>query len=115
MPSHIFSTKELIRERGVLARKICRKFHGKEKEQLYVKWDIDLRTKQRSLQLSRRLWSNTKDLEHIKESAALVAKLVGFEDSGKAHKEVFGLSIIPGLASQKSYSWRHIKSKTSLF
>ncbi|XP_044511654.1 kinesin-like protein KIN-7F isoform X2 [Mangifera indica] len=107
------SLKAIYREREALSKQIHKKFSKKEREELYQKWDIDLNTKQRSLQLARQIWACTKDMNHIDDSAALVAKLVGFVQPGQAPKEVFGLSLLAGSLSQKSFSWRFIKS-TSL-
>ena len=107
--SNIFcggSVKDLIRERGMLSRQIQKKFSRKQKEELYKKWDIGLNTKQRSLQLARRVWTDT-DMVHVKESAALVAKLLGFVEPSQAPKEVIGLSILPRSITRRSYSWKH--------
>jgi centromeric protein E len=62
-----------------------------ERESLYNKWGIDLNSKQRRLQLSRRIWTQT-DMEHVRESVALVAKLVEHLEKGQVIKEMFGLT-----------------------
>ncbi|KAK2990944.1 hypothetical protein RJ640_020921 [Escallonia rubra] len=107
------SSKVLNREREVLSKQILKKFSSKERQALYQKWGIKLNSKQRRVQLTRRLWTDTKDMEHIKESAALVAKLVGFVESGEAPKEIFGLSFSLQPANLRSYSWK-TKSFSSL-
>ena len=84
----------LNRERKMLSKQVHKKFTRKEREELYVKWGIDLRSKHRSVQLAWRLWTNTKDLNHVRESAALVAKLVGFINSGEAPKKIFGFGFL---------------------
>ena len=99
--------KDLIRERGMLSKQINKKFSRKQKEELYKKWGIGLKTKQRSVQLVRRVWTDTKDMVHVKESAALVAKLIGFVEPSQAPKEVVGLSILPRSITRRSYSWKH--------
>ncbi|GAA0147573.1 hypothetical protein LIER_07238 [Lithospermum erythrorhizon] len=98
-----FHVKALQREREKLRRQILKKFSAKEMESIYEKWEIDLKSKQRRLQLCRRLWTNTKDMEHIKESAALVAKLVGLVEPSHAPKEIFGLSL--PTSTVRSHSW----------
>jgi len=84
----------LNRERKMLSKQVHKKFSWKEKNELYMKWDVDLKSKHRSVQLAWCLWTNTKDLNHVRESAALVAKLVGFINSGEAPKKTFGLGFL---------------------
>ncbi|KAG5018241.1 Kinesin-related protein 4 [Glycine soja] len=88
------SLMSLNRERKMLSKQVHKKFSMKEREELYVKWGIDLKSKHRSVQLAWRLWTNTKDLNHVRESAALVAKLVGFINSGEAPKKIFGFGFL---------------------
>lgn len=98
--------KALNRERESLAKQLQKKYTKKERENLYEKWGIDLDTKQRSLQLARRLWTDHRDMKHIKESANLVAKLFGFVEPRYAPKEMFGLSFITPSMAQRPTSWR---------
>ncbi|KAE8677094.1 Kinesin-like protein NACK1 [Hibiscus syriacus] len=102
------SAKDLGRERKMLCKQIQKMFSKKQKEELYKKWGIGLNTKQRSLQLSHRIWTKTQDMGHVKESAALVAKLLGFAEPGQAPKEVVGLSILPRSVARKSTSWKNV-------
>ncbi|XP_051139222.1 kinesin-like protein KIN-7H [Andrographis paniculata] len=99
--------KALNREREMLSRKMLRKLSSKEREALYIKWGIDIKSKQRRLQLCRKLWTDTADMEHINESATVVAKLVGFKGPGQAPKEMFGLSFSPKPAHMRPFSWTH--------
>ncbi|XP_052201686.1 kinesin-like protein KIN-7C [Diospyros lotus] len=100
------SKRALNHERQMLSRRIFKKFSAKERHALYEKWGIGVKTKQRRLQLCQRIWSNPKDMLHIKESAELVAKLVGFSESGQAPKEMFGLSLSSQPMKEKSsFSW----------
>uniref|UniRef100_A0A2C9U0J3 Kinesin-like protein n=1 Tax=Manihot esculenta TaxID=3983 RepID=A0A2C9U0J3_MANES len=109
------SLKALNREKEFLAKQLQKKFTRREREELYLRWGIDLDTKQRSLQLTRRLWTDTTDLKHMRESSVLVAKLVGFVEPRYAPKEMFGLSFLtPSSLSQKSHSWRDNMSSLSL-
>ncbi|KAF3440264.1 hypothetical protein FNV43_RR18548 [Rhamnella rubrinervis] len=94
------STRALSRERQMLSNQIQKKLSKNERENIYLKWGIGLHTKHRKLQLAHRLWTSTKDMDHIAESATIVEKLVG---SGKpeASKEMFGLRFTPRRSSRK--------------
>ncbi|KAG2580505.1 hypothetical protein PVAP13_6NG351900 [Panicum virgatum] len=85
------SLKNLRRERDMLYKQMLKKLSNGEKESIYSKWGIDLSTKQRRLQLSRLIWTQT-DMEHIRESASLVAKLIDLLEPGQALKEMFGMN-----------------------
>lgn len=100
------SSKSLMREREYLARQLHKKFTKGEKEELYLRWGIDLETKQRSLQLTRSLWTDMKHMKHMLESSVLVTKLVGLVEPRYAPKEMFGLCFLTPSSSQKSSSWR---------
>ncbi|CAB4296217.1 unnamed protein product [Prunus armeniaca] len=101
------SMKVLKREREMLSKKVHKRFTSKkEKERLYQKWGIRLNTKQRSLQLANLLWTSTMDIGHIRESAALVAKLVGLVEPLEAPKEILGLSFLSRPINKKSSIWR---------
>ncbi|XP_043708788.1 kinesin-like protein KIN-7E isoform X2 [Telopea speciosissima] len=106
------SMRALRRERVMLCKQMQKKFSEKEREQLYVKWNIQLDSKRRRLQLVHRLWTDTKDMNLIVESATIVAKLVGFLETGQALKEMFGLSFTPP-RSNRSYSWKQSMSFSS--
>lgn len=101
------SLMALTRERKMLSKQVHKKFSRKEREQHYLRWGIDLKTKHRSIQLAWLLWTNTKDLNHIRESAALVAKLVGFINTGESPKKTFGFGF---LARRKSKNWQDTMS-----
>ncbi|CAN6169288.1 unnamed protein product [Urochloa humidicola] len=100
------SLRNLRHERDMLYRQMLKKRHLLERESLYTKWGIDLNSKQRRLQLSRRIWTQT-DMEHVRESAALVAKLVEHLEKGQAIKEMFGLSFtLNPRADRRPFSWQ---------
>ncbi|WOL07566.1 kinesin-like protein KIN-7F [Canna indica] len=102
------SLKLLRRERDMLCRQMQKILSAAERESLYVKWGIALDSKQRKLQLARCLWSDTKDLEHVRESASIVARLIGLLEQGQALKEMFGLSFSPQHpSSRRAYSWKY--------
>ncbi|KAL4335035.1 hypothetical protein GQ457_07G026840 [Hibiscus cannabinus] len=99
------SEKELNRERVMVSKQI-RKLSRREREEVYKKWGIDLNTKQRSVQLANLVWRDAKDIVHVKASAALVAKLLGFVEPSRAPNEGVGLCILPQFLSRRSNSWR---------
>ncbi|RCV14580.1 hypothetical protein SETIT_2G437300v2 [Setaria italica] len=100
------SLRNLRHERDMLYRQMLKKLHHLERESLYTKWGIDLNSKQRRLQLSRRIWTQT-DMDHVRESAALVAKLVEHLEKGQAIKEMFGLRFtLNPRADRRSFSWQ---------
>lgn len=103
------SMKALRCEREMLSRMMYRRFSKEERNRIYQKWDISLDSKRRRMQLIQRLWSDTEDMNHIMESAAVVAKLVRFSEQGQALKEMFGLSFTPPRPrmSRRSFGWKH--------
>ncbi|XP_018484675.2 kinesin-like protein KIN-7E isoform X2 [Raphanus sativus] len=108
------SLKALQRERRMLSKLVGKRFSGEERKRLYEKFGIDVNSKRRRLHLANQLWSKPKDIVHVVDSAAVVAKLVRFVEQGRAMKEMFGLSFTPPLpTSRRSHSWR--KSMTTLF
>lgn len=104
--------KALRRERDILIKLMQKRLSEEERKSLFKKWGIALDSKRRRLQLANRLWSNT-GMEHIMESAAVIAKLVRFSEQGKALKEMFGLSFFtPHETRRRSYAWKN--SRVSL-
>ncbi|KAL0395544.1 UNVERIFIED_CONTAM: Kinesin-like protein KIN-7H [Sesamum calycinum] len=90
------SAKSLRRERRMLTEQMSKKFSEHERENLFLDWGIGLNTKLRRQQLANLIWSKTEDINHIADSAVLVAKLVGFIEPGQApKKEMFGLNFAP--------------------
>ncbi|KAM7482664.1 hypothetical protein LguiB_007247 [Lonicera macranthoides] len=101
------SMKSLRRERETLSRLMYKRFSDEERNRMYQKWGINLDSKRRRLQLVQRLWSDTKDMKHIEQSAAIVAKLVRFSEQGQALKGMFGLSFTPPRMSRRSFGWKN--------
>lgn len=98
--------KALRRERRTLSKQMLKKFSEEERQSLFLKWGIGLDTKLRRLQLAQRLWTNTEDMNHIADSAYIVAKVVGLIEPGQhAPKEMFGLNFTPR-SSSKTYSFK---------
>ncbi|KAG6399675.1 hypothetical protein SASPL_141156 [Salvia splendens] len=90
------SLKALREERRMLSKRMSRKLSEQERGSLFLKWGIDLDTKLRRLQLSYRVWTKTDDMDHVSDSAFLVAKLVNSTEHGQTHhKEMFGLNFTP--------------------
>ncbi|KAH0863241.1 hypothetical protein HID58_080452, partial [Brassica napus] len=50
-----------------LARRINSKLAPKEREELYMKWDVPLEGKQRKLQFVNKLWTDPYDSRHMFE------------------------------------------------
>ncbi|GAB4837835.1 hypothetical protein Ancab_027360 [Ancistrocladus abbreviatus] len=101
------SVKALRKERETLSKLINRRFSEEERKKIYQKWGIELDSKRRRLQLIFRLWTDTKDMDHVTQSAAIVAKLVKFSEQGRALKEMFGLSFTPPCMSRRSHGWKN--------
>jgi len=110
MPQLLNSLLSLTRERKMLSKQVHKKFSRKGREELYLKWGIDLKTKHRSIQLAWLIWTDTRDLNHIRESAALVAKLVGFINTGETSKKTFGFGFLTRSKSKNSPSWKDTMS-----
>ncbi|KAL6218441.1 hypothetical protein ACLB2K_011654 [Fragaria x ananassa] len=101
------SKRAIARERQMLSKMMQRRFSEKERKRLFEKWGIALDSKRRRLQLANRLWSNTEDMNHVTESASIVAKLVRFAEQGQALKGMFGLSFTSSKAKRRSFGWKN--------
>ncbi|KAK9071435.1 hypothetical protein SSX86_010005 [Deinandra increscens subsp. villosa] len=98
--------RALRREREMLTKQMHKKLTEHERESLFLRWGIKLNTKYRRIQLANKLWSRVDDMDHVADSAVVVAKLVGLiSDPGHAPKEMFGLNLTPP-QSRKSYSFK---------
>lgn len=87
------SIRALKQEREYLAKRVNTKLGAEEREMLYLKWDIPPVGKQRRHQFINKLWTDPHNMQHVRESAEIVAKLVGFCDSGEnIRKEMFELN-----------------------
>ncbi|KAJ0009826.1 hypothetical protein Pint_34806 [Pistacia integerrima] len=101
------SVKALHRERETLSKLMRKRLSEEERMKLFERWNIGLDSKRRRLQLANQLWSDTKDINHIKESAAIVAKLIRFVEQGQALKEMAGLSFTPPVTRRRSFGWKN--------
>ncbi|KAJ8545762.1 hypothetical protein K7X08_018345 [Anisodus acutangulus] len=104
------STKDLRQERRMLRKQMSRKLTEEERESLYLKWGIRINSKLRRFQLAQRLWNKTNDMNHIADSAYLVAKLTGLMKPGQAPKEMFGLDFSPRPSRTYSFTRSLISS-----
>lgn len=105
------SIKALKQEREYLAKRVSSKLTEEEREMLYIKWEIPAVGKQRRLQLVNKLWTDPHNMEHIKESAEIVAKLVGFCESGEhVSKEMFELNFVSHSDRKPWMGWNLISN-----
>lgn len=88
------SFRALKREREFLAKRLTSRLTVEERDALYIKWEIPLDGKQRKMQFVNKLWTDPHDARHVQESAEIVAKLVGFCESGNLSKEMFELNFV---------------------
>ncbi|KAI4300075.1 hypothetical protein L6164_033492 [Bauhinia variegata] len=103
------SMKALRRERETLIKLMQKRLSEEERRSLFKKWGIAIDSKRRRMQLANSLWSSI-DLNHARESAAMVGKLIRFSEQGQALKEMFGLSFTPHHMKRRSYYWKNSKA-----
>lgn len=101
------SKKSLRREREMLSKRMSKVFTEDERNRIYEEWGIDINSKRRRLRLVQLLWRDTEDLNHIRKSGEVVAKLIGFSVHGQGMKEMLGLSFMPPqrMMSRRSLRW----------
>ncbi|CAN4110052.1 unnamed protein product [Withania somnifera] len=106
------SIKALKQERDYLAKRVSSKINAEEREMLYLKWDIPPEGKQRRrLQLVNKLWSDPLNMQNVRESAEVVAKLVGFCETGEhASKEMFQLNFVSPCDKKTWVGWNLISN-----
>ncbi|XP_059283533.1 kinesin-like protein NACK2 [Lycium ferocissimum] len=106
------SIKALKQEREYLAKRVSSKLTAEEREMLYLKWDIPPEGKQRRrLQLVNKLWSDPLNMENVRESAEIVAKLVGFCETGEhVSKEMFQLNFVSPSDKKTGAGWNLISN-----
>lgn len=101
----VSSEKAIRKERETLSKLINKRFSNEERKKLYSKWGINFDSKRRRQQLVSQLWADTEDMDRVRESAAIIAKLVKFTEQGKALKGMFGLSFSPPSLRRRSFGW----------
>ncbi|KAI8553262.1 hypothetical protein RHMOL_Rhmol05G0002000 [Rhododendron molle] len=106
------SVRALKQEREYLAKRVSSKLTPEEREMLYMKWDIPPEGKQRRrLQLVNKLWTDPLNMQHVRESAEIVAKLVGFCESGEhVSKEMFQLNFVSPSDKRPWMGWNLISN-----
>lgn len=110
------SIKTLKHEREYLAKRVSWKLTADEREMLYMKWDIPAVGKQRRLQLVSKPWTDPLNMQHVKESAEIVVKLVGFCESGEhASKEMFELTFVNPADKKSWMGWNLISNLLHLY
>ena len=103
------------REREFLAKRLMSRFTPEERDSLYIKWDVPLEGKQRKMQFVNKLWTDPHDAKHVQESAEIVAKLVGFCESGNMSREMFELNFaLPSDKRPWLMGWNHITNLLNL-
>lgn len=84
-----------------------RRLSKQERRDIYVRWGISLDSKKRGSQLANHLWVNALDMDHVMESANIIARLVRFSEP-QVPKEVFGLNLTTTQGRRKSFSGSRI-------
>ncbi|KAG8660007.1 hypothetical protein MANES_02G101900v8 [Manihot esculenta] len=99
------SKRALNQERQMLCSQMQKRLSKEERENIFLKWGISLSSSNRRMQVVHRLWTETTDMDHITQSATLVAKLVGIEGQEQTLKEMFGLlNFTPQHLSRRKFS-----------
>ncbi|KAJ9183689.1 hypothetical protein P3X46_007512 [Hevea brasiliensis] len=105
------SIKALKQEREYLAKRVSSKLTAEEREMLYAKWEIPPVGKQRRLQLVNKLWTDPLNMKHVEESAQIVAKLVGFCETGEHFsREMFELNFVNPCDKKTWMGWNLISN-----
>ncbi|KAK9101606.1 hypothetical protein Scep_025036 [Stephania cephalantha] len=105
------SIKALRQEREQLAKRVSSRLSADELEMLYLKWEIPPGGKQRRLQLVNRLWTDPHSMQHVQDSAEVVARLVGFCETGQqALKEMFALNFVVPSDKKPWMGWNLISN-----
>ncbi|KAF6139814.1 hypothetical protein GIB67_009661 [Kingdonia uniflora] len=107
--------RTLKQEREQLAKRVSSRLSSEELEMLYMKWEIPPGGKQRRLQLVNRLWTDPHNMQHIQDSAQVVAKLVGFcESDQQASREMFALNFVLPTDKKSWMGWNLISNLLNL-
>ena len=101
-----YSYRALKKEREQIAKRMRTSLSEEEREEVYRRWGIPICAKQRKLQVAYKVWTDPHDEDHIRDSAELVAKVMGFWNPGKeASKELFELAYAPPSTKKP---WLHV-------
>ncbi|KAF2304216.1 hypothetical protein GH714_028602 [Hevea brasiliensis] len=106
-----YSIKALKQEREYLAKRVSSKLTAEEREMLYAKWEIPSVGKQTRLQPVNKLRTDPLNMQHMQESAEIIAKLVRFCESGeRISKEMFELNFVSPCDKKKWMGWNLISN-----
>ncbi|XP_054820843.1 kinesin-like protein KIN-7B isoform X5 [Prosopis cineraria] len=109
------SIKALKQEREYLAKRVNSKLTAEERELLYAKWEVPAVGKQRRLQLVNKLWTDPYNMEHVQESAEIVAKLIDFCGTGEnLSKDMFELNFASPSDKKTWAGWNFISNLLNL-
>lgn len=90
------------------------KLKAEERELLYAKWEVPPVGKLRRVQLVNKLWTDPCNMQHVQESAELVAKLIDFCGSGENRKDMFELSFASPSDKKTWAGWNFISNLLNL-
>ncbi|XP_047157827.1 kinesin-like protein KIN-7B [Vigna umbellata] len=103
------SIRALRQEREYLAKKV-NKLTAEEREVLYAKWEVPPVGKQRRLQLVNKLWTDPYNMQHVQESAEIVAKLIDFSVSDENSREMIELNFSSPFNKKSWAGWNFISN-----
>ncbi|KAE9604643.1 putative NPK1-activating kinesin-like protein [Lupinus albus] len=104
------SIKALRQEREYLAKMVNTKLTAEERELLYAKWDVPPVRKHRRLQLATKFWTDPYNMQHVQESAEIVAKLIDFCWSSENSKDMFELNFARPCNKKPWAGWKVISN-----
>ncbi|XP_061361587.1 kinesin-like protein KIN-7B isoform X2 [Gastrolobium bilobum] len=107
------SIRALKQEREYLAKRVNAKLTADERELLYAKWEVPPVGKQRRLQLVNKLWTDPYNMQHVQESAEIVARLIDFCASDENSKDMFELNFASP-SNKKTWGWNLISNLLNL-
>ncbi|CAJ1940588.1 unnamed protein product [Sphenostylis stenocarpa] len=108
------SIRALRQEREYLAKKVNTKLTAEEREVLYAKWEVPPVGKQRRLQLVNKLWTDPYNMQHVQESAEIVAKLIDFRVSDENGREMIELNFSSPFNKKSWAGWNFISNLLNL-
>jgi centromeric protein E len=107
------SIRALKQEREYLAKRVC-KLTAEERELLYARWEVPPVGKQRRLQLVNKFWTDPYNMQHVQESAEIVAKLIDFCVSSENSKDMFALNFASPYNRKTWAGWNFISNLLKL-
>ncbi|KAK7388309.1 hypothetical protein VNO78_23123 [Psophocarpus tetragonolobus] len=108
------SIRALKQEREHLAKKVNTKLTAEERELFYAKWEVPPVGKQRRLQFVNKLWTDPYNMQHVQESAEIVAKLIDFSLSDENCKDMIELNFSSPFNKKTWAGWNFISNLLNL-